>query len=76
MAQVMGDKGYVYGLNGKKNLTNLSIKNLEKNHGEMVDSGKIVLMTGDLKTGLPEYGPFDVIHVSSATERLPRALFK
>jgi len=39
-----------------------------------LDEGRIHLVAGDGREGYPASGPYDVIHVGAASERLPEAL--
>lgn len=36
-----------------------------RHHKEYIESGKVVIKEGDGRKGLPEFAPFDVIHVGA-----------
>ena len=75
MAQMMGEKGFVYGVDCVKELTKMSQKNINKSHSEKLDHGKIILSTGNGYEGLPQFAPFDCIHIGAAVNKIPRKLF-
>lgn len=70
----MGEGCKVYGIEHIEEIAEQSKKNIAKNHKNYLDDGSIQIITGDGRKGLPEYGPYDVIHVGASTEELPKAL--
>ena len=63
----MGDKGRVYGIDHVKDLVDQSIENIRKTDADLLEKKKIVLLVGDGRKGLPEYAPYDCIHVRAGT---------
>lgn len=55
-------------------LVEMSIKNIEKDQPELLQSGQLRLILGDGRQGYPELGPYDAIHVGAAAPTLPQAL--
>lgn len=52
----------------------MSRQNIEKDHPELLSSGRIQLKVGDGRLGVPEFGPYNAIHVGAAAHHLPQAL--
>ena len=38
-----------------------------RNHSEYLKNGKVVIIEGDGRLGLPDYGPFNCIHVGAGS---------
>lgn len=55
-------------------LVEMSQKNIEKDHPELLASGRIHLKVGDGRLGVPDLGPYSAIHVGAAAHHLPEAL--
>jgi len=70
----MMNGGFVYGVDHIKELTQLSVKNIEKNHKNLLNDGNLIIRTSDGRLGLPEHAPYDCIHVGAAVDELPRKL--
>ena len=70
------EDGFVYGVDHIKELTEMSLKNIQKNHSDLLDDGRIILQTGNGFNGLPQYAPFDCIHIGAFVEEIPRELLK
>ncbi|EAS02693.2 L-isoaspartate O-methyltransferase (macronuclear) [Tetrahymena thermophila SB210] len=67
LAKLMKDESAIcYGLDHLQGVLNISKKNIMKNHKELLESGKIVLVKGDGREGLEDYAPFDIIHLGAA----------
>ena len=75
MATMMTD-GFVYGIDHIKELTEMSLKNISKNHSNLLDDGRIILQTGNGFNGLPQYAPFDCIHIGAFVKEIPRKLLE
>eukprot|EP01017_Pseudomicrothorax_dubius_P048695 TRINITY_DN8917_c0_g2_i1.p1 TRINITY_DN8917_c0_g2~~TRINITY_DN8917_c0_g2_i1.p1 ORF type:complete len:154 (-),score=36.91 TRINITY_DN8917_c0_g2_i1:26-487(-) len=73
MAKLMSD-GVAYGVEHIPQLVASSKQYVAKNHADWLRLGKIVLVEGDGRLGLPAYAPYDVIHVGAACEKLPEEL--
>jgi len=66
----------VLGIEHMPELVDKSIKNIRKHHRDYLEKGKIKIVQGDGRLGLPSAGPFDVIHVGAGTRKVPPELFK
>ncbi|CAG9864710.1 unnamed protein product [Phyllotreta striolata] len=55
-------------------LVETSVKNISKSKQDLIESGRIVLVTGDGRLGYPDYAPYDAIHVGAAAPVLPEPL--
>eukprot|EP01017_Pseudomicrothorax_dubius_P048694 TRINITY_DN8917_c0_g1_i1.p1 TRINITY_DN8917_c0_g1~~TRINITY_DN8917_c0_g1_i1.p1 ORF type:complete len:115 (+),score=20.48 TRINITY_DN8917_c0_g1_i1:300-644(+) len=64
MAKLMSD-GVAYGVEHIPQLVASSKQYVAKNHADWLRLGKIVLVEGDGRLGLPAYAPYDVIHVGA-----------
>ena len=74
VSQMVGPNASIYGIEHIKALVDMSKENISKNFSHLLASGKIVLKQGDGYAGLPEDGPFDIIHVGAAAPGVPKAL--
>ena len=50
MAKLSG--GFVYGIDHIKELTTMSLNNIKKSHKDLLNDGKVVMVTGDGREGL------------------------
>ncbi|KAI0355916.1 Pcmt1-prov protein [Trametes cingulata] len=65
----------VVGIEHIPELVDWSIENLKKDGlGPALDEGRIKMIAGDGRKGLPEDGPYDAIHVGAAAPTMPKAL--
>ena len=77
MARMLrGNGGKVYGVDTIPDLVEQSLQNVRKEDGDLLESGLLRLQHGDGWIGLPNEGPFDVIHVGAAASEPPRALME
>lgn len=74
MAMMLGKNGIAVGIDHMSELVELSKKNLNKNNGDLLTSGRIHLKVGDGRLGVPDLGPYNAIHVGAAAANLPQAL--
>ncbi|OQR80240.1 protein-L-isoaspartate(D-aspartate) O-methyltransferase-like [Tropilaelaps mercedesae] len=74
MAVMTGPTGRVVGIDHIPELVEMSIKNVRKNNSKLLDSGQLQLIVGDGRKGYPAEGPYDVIHVGAAADKLPKEL--
>ncbi len=74
MAQLVGETGCTIGIEHIPELTALSISNINKDNPELLQSERMLLITGDGRKGYPEKGPYDAIHVGAAADGVPTAL--
>ena len=68
--------GFVYGIDKIKQLTDLSVKNIKKNNSDLLENGRIVMMTGEGTEGIKEHAPYDCIHIGFFVNKIPRLLIK
>ena len=47
---------------------------MNKNHGDLLSSGKVKLVVGDGRLGHAQDGPYHAIHVGAAAPTLPQAV--
>ncbi|KAI8972829.1 Pcmt1-prov protein [Trametes punicea] len=65
----------VVGIEHIPELTEWSIQNLRKDGlGSALDAGRIKMISGDGRKGVPEDGPYDAIHVGAAAPTMPAEL--
>ncbi|VDM95623.1 unnamed protein product [Thelazia callipaeda] len=70
---IVGVTGKVVGVEHIKQLVDLSINNIKKNHGDLLD-GRVVLVESDGRNGFPQYAPYKAIHVGAAAPNVPDEL--
>ena len=68
MAHMVGDKGKVIGIEHIKELYELSMINIAKNHADLIKSGQLEMYCGDGRKGFAKEAPFDAIHVGAAAQ--------
>eukprot|EP01083_Nonionella_stella_P129443 392785_1 len=68
MAYMVGNRGQVIGIEHIKELHELSIKNINKSHKNLLRSGHLKLIVGDGRQGYPRGAPYDCIHVGAAAQ--------
>lgn len=61
----MKDQGLVVGVEHIKELTEKSIKNISKNHKNLLDEKKIIIENVDGRDGFKEHAPYNAIHVGA-----------
>lgn len=74
LAQIIGPTGRVYGMERINELKEFGEQNAEK-YG-LVSSGQAIFVCGDGSKGLPEFAPYDIIHVGAAAGAIPEPLLK
>ena len=74
MSKMMDDKGTAVGIEHIGELCDFANVNISKNHKNLLDNKKVILVKGDGRNGCPQYGPYDCIHVGAAAAKLPQAL--
>ena len=75
MSKMMNDKGCVVGIEHMKELYDLGIENISKNHKDLIDNKKIELILGDGRLGYKAKAPYKCIHVGAGSEEIPKELF-
>ena len=73
---MIDNDGIVVGIEHIDELAQLSTENLNKNHSEELETGKIKIVIGDGREGYLENAPYDVIHVGAAASEVPKALIE
>ena len=74
MAHMVGETGCAVGIEHIKELTEHSVKNLNKDNPDLLTSERVLLITGDGRLGYNERAPYDAIHVGAAAPIVPDAL--
>ena len=70
----MGDSGHTYGIDHIPELVETAKKNVQKNHGSLLDDGKIIFQQADGQKGLEEFAPYEAIMYGGSTKKIPRKL--
>lgn len=73
-AYLAGTHGKVVGIEHIDELVQSSETNTRKNHGDLLDSGRVRFVLGDGREGHAEGAPYDVIHVGAASGEIPARL--
>jgi protein-L-isoaspartate(D-aspartate) O-methyltransferase len=73
-SQLVGPSGRVYGIERINELKEFGEQNAEKY--KLVSSGRATFVSGDGSKGLPEFAPYDIIHVGAAAGAIPEPLLK
>lgn len=71
---VEAQEGHVYGLEVVPGLAQFAKKNIQKQDGDLLESGIVSIHCGNGWDGLPNEAPFQFIHVGAAADRAPQAL--
>lgn len=74
MAEVMGKDSKVYMLDHIKEIIEFASKNIRKGYPYLMKQKRIIPIVLDGRKGLPQYGPYDVIHVGGAVEEVSQQL--
>ncbi|XP_066141217.1 protein-L-isoaspartate(D-aspartate) O-methyltransferase isoform X1 [Euwallacea fornicatus] len=74
IAKIMGAKGITVGIDHIPELVEFSKQNVLKDNPELINTGQVLLVSGDGRQGYPELAPYDAIHVGAAAPNLPQAL--
>ena len=73
-AEQMGKGSKVYGVDHIQEIVNFSVSNVNKANSWLIRSGRLEILKKDGRKGLPEHGPYDVIHVGGAIDSVPPEL--
>jgi len=76
MSAMVGPTGTVFGVEHIPELAYSSIDNIRKHHSDRLDKGIIQILAKDGRHGLPEYAPFDCIHIGAAAAHTPTELLQ
>lgn len=74
LAEIVGEKGKVYGLEIVSELASFGENNISKYN--FIKKGIVQIFCTDGNYGLPEKAPFDRIHIAAAAEEIPLELLK
>ena len=66
--------GKVFGIDVRRDLVELTRRNIQKADADLLYSGVLTIDVGDGWKGLPSEAPFDAIHVGAAADGLPHTL--
>lgn len=75
-SKMMDDEGLVVGIEHIPQLYELGVKNISKNHSNLIKDKKIILLESDGRLGALDYAPYNCIHVGAAAETIPEDLVK
>lgn len=76
MAEMVGKTGKVVGVEHIPELVEQSKQNIKRGNADLLESGQVVLVTGDGRQGYENEAPYDAIHVGAAAHPIPDALIK
>lgn len=74
MAEVMGKDCKVYMLDHIQEILDFAIKNIKKGNPYLIKQKRIIPILQDGRKGLPQHGPYDVIHVGGAIDEVTEGL--
>ena len=74
LSKLINDQGIVVGIEHIPELFQKGKKNIEKHHKNLLDEKKIVLLNCDGRNGYNQLGPYQLIHVGAAAEKVPKVL--
>ncbi len=76
LSKMINDSGIIVGIEHIKELYEFGKKNISKNHKNLLDSKKIILVNEDGRKGFKTYAPYKVIHVGAAADEVPKELIE
>lgn len=74
MSKMMEDSGQVFGIEDSQEVINITLDKLRKNYRNLFEGGQVKILQRDLKKGLPEFGPYQVIYVPYCYSEVPISL--
>jgi len=74
LALMAGEGSRVIGIDHIQGLVDAAIKNMERDHPELLASGRVEFKVGDGRKGYPPEAPYDCIHVGAASSGEPKEL--
>ncbi len=66
-SKMMNDEGLSVGIEHITQLYELGLRNISKNHLDLIKDKKIILVEGDGRYGYIPHAPYDCIHVGAGT---------
>jgi protein-L-isoaspartate(D-aspartate) O-methyltransferase len=73
-AEMMGKDSHTYMIDHIKDITDFALNNIKKGNKALIKTKRIIPFTLDARKGLPQHGPYNVIHVGGAMDRVPKEL--
>lgn len=74
LAHMVGPTGCAVGIEHIESLTKLATSNVKRGSAELLESERVLFVTGDGRLGYPDRAPYDCIHVGAAAGSVPSAL--
>ena len=74
LSKLINDLGTVVGIEHIPELYIKGENNIKKRHKKLLDDKKIILKNCDGRNGCKELGPYQLIHVGAAAEKVPKIL--
>ena len=74
MSKMMDDQGISVGIEHIEQLCEFAKENINKNHKNLLDGRKVILVKGDGRRGYEKYAPYNAIHVGAASPDIPKYL--
>ena len=74
LSKLINDLGTVVGIEHIPELYLKGENNIKKRHKKLLDDKKIILKNCDGRNGCKELGPYQLIHVGAAAEKVPKIL--
>lgn len=71
LSKFFGPNSITYGIDHKQEIINLSVDNINKYHSNYLKSERIRFILEDARNGIPDEGPFDVIHFGISHHEIP-----
>jgi protein-L-isoaspartate(D-aspartate) O-methyltransferase len=71
LSKYFGPNSLTYGIDHIQEILNLSTENINKSHSNYLKSERIKFNLGDGRDGIPEEGPFDIIHFGISHFEIP-----
>lgn len=76
MAEMVGNSGKVIGIDHIPELVEKSRQNIKRGNVDLLESGRVLLVTGDGRQGYADDAPYDAVHVGAAAHPIPDALIQ
>jgi len=74
LAIMAGEDSQVIGIDHIQELVDLAVRNVERDHPELLKSERVEIKLGDGRKGYPPKAPYDCIHVGAASNGTPKEL--
>ncbi len=76
MSKMIGKNGCVLGIEHVKGLYDFGLKNIQKNHNDLLENKNVVLILGDGRLGYKPNAPYNCIHVGANSLQAPKELLE